>query len=264
MTIHIYYRHTSTQRSHGKMRPEWFSHEKCFANLLSSIEPNLRGGQVQLHLVFDGSESEMQADFVVRHLNELSEQHDDLRRVLHGHRISGGDQRKAWRAAVKLVKAHCEDGMIHSRDLIYLLENDYVHRLGWIREIERLSQEGIHWDYLTLYDHPDKYPDLCRHGDSKYYRRLRTQLFATSTHHWRTIPSTCATYLLSRETFLRDHILLKMGIYDFRLFWILTKIRRRRLLSPIPAFSTHCMWKFLSPCIDWRSEIDPNLESRIN
>lgn len=255
MTIHIYYRHTPIQRSSGKFRPDWFSHEKCFLNLLKTIHPGLQNGKVHLHLVFDGSESELREDFAIGYLDRLSLENSAAGRSIHCHMISGGDQRKAWRAVVALAKAHCEDKTIQPHDLIYFLENDYVHREGWVDEVNQLVSHGICWDYLTLYDHPDKYPNFCEHGDSRYYGSLRSQIFVTPKRHWRTTPGTCATYMLSREAFLHDEWLLRLGIYDFRLFQILTKALRRRLLSPLPALSTHCMSDFLSPNVDWVKEL---------
>lgn len=255
MAIHIYYRHTPILRSSGKFRPEWFSHEKCFLNLLETIRPSLLDGKAHLHLVFDGSENDLRQDFAVDHLERLTQASPVAVPTIHRHMISGGDQRKAWRAVVALAKAHCDDNTVQPDDLIYFLENDYVHRAGWIDEVNQLTTYGIQWDYLTLYDHPDKYPDYCKHGDTRHYRNLRSLLFATPKRHWRTTPSTCATYMLSREAFLRDQPLLRLGIFDFKLFGFLTKILRRRLISPLPALSTHSMSDFLSPNIDWAKEL---------
>jgi hypothetical protein len=258
MAIHIYYRHTPVQRSSGKFRPEWFSHEKCFLNLLETIRPSLLYGNAHLHLVFDGSENDLRQDFAIGHLERFAQESPAAGRAIHRHMIIGGDQRKAWRAVVALAKTHCDDNAVQPGDLIYFLENDYVHLQGWIDEVNQLSMHGIRWDYLTLYDHPDKYPDFCKHGDTQHYRNLRSQLFATPKRHWRTTPSTCASYMLSREAFLRDHPLLRLGIFDFRLFGVLTKVLRRRLISPLPALSTHSMSEFLSPNVDWEKELAAN------
>jgi hypothetical protein len=255
MAIHIYYRHTPIQRSSGKNRPEWFSHERCFLNLLETIRTSLLDGKAHFHLVFDGYENDLRQDFAIGHLEHLVKENPTAAQAIHRHIISGGDQRKAWRAVVTLAKTHCGDNTVQPNDLIYFLENDYVHRAGWIDEVNQLTLQGIQWDYLTLYDHPDKYPNFCKHDDTQHYRSLRSQIFVTPKRHWRSTPSTCATYMLSRETFLRDQPLLRLGIFDFRLFGFLTKILRRKLLSPLPALSTHSMSYFLSPNVDWVKEL---------
>ena len=41
-------------------------------------------------------------------------------------------------------------------DIIYFLEDDYFHNIGWTNII-REGFENIAVDYITLYDHNDKY-----------------------------------------------------------------------------------------------------------
>ena len=250
MSLHIYYRHTPVARSSGKSRPDWFSHERCFVNLLDTIVDCLADGEVRLNVVFDGSEADMEADFAAGHVARRVTQRPALAQSILQRRIQGGNQRTAWRACVALVKADTAE-RIAPGDLVYLLENDYLHMPGWVDEVADLKSQGVDWDYLTLYDHPDKYPNRCAHLDAARYRALPARLFATGRRHWRTTPSTCATYMLSRETFLRDHALLRLGLYDLRLFRLLTNLKRRTLISPLPAMSTHCMAELLSPTIDW-------------
>lgn len=246
--IHIYFRHTPTNRSTGKLRPSWFTHETCFLNLLEGVREQIIQGNIRLNIVFDGSPTELENDFTTKHL-EVERKHFP-RSSVSVYRIDGGDQRKAWRACVSQVRSDATS-IIRNEDIIYFLENDYLHMPGWADEVNDLSKEGISWDYLTLYDHPDKYPNFCEHHDSSRYVRLRSKLYATSHRHWRTIPNTCATYMVRRHTFLRDQRILSLGIYDFRLFRILTKLKRRMLISPIPALATHSMTGLLSPTIDW-------------
>ncbi|WP_125347529.1 glycosyl transferase [Pandoraea apista] len=252
MTIHIYYRHTPTSRSSNKWRPEWFTHERCFLNLLETTHKSMMRGDVSLHVLFDGSEADLADDFTTPVLARAIEQFPGMAGAVSVQRISGGDQRKAWRACVDVITADLAT-TIQPHDIIYVLENDYLHVDGWPDEIRELATSGISWDYLSLYDHPDKYPNLCAHGDAKRYATLKSQVFSTSRRHWRTAPSTCGTYMLSRETFERDIRLLRLGIFDFKFFKILTKIKRRKLVTPMPALSTHCMTEFLSPVIDWES-----------
>ena len=47
--IHIFYRHYSIN-GREDWRPEWFDYEKCFINLLNTIE----GKNIDLHVVMDG------------------------------------------------------------------------------------------------------------------------------------------------------------------------------------------------------------------
>ncbi len=250
MTLHIYYRHTSVARSSGKARPPWFSHANCLVNLLDTISDHLRDGSVRLNVLFDGNEAEMQADFAMGQVAQHIAAQPSAANAITERRIQGGTQRTAWRACIGIVKDDAET-RVASGDLVYLLENDYLHMPGWVDEVLALRSQGIEWDYLTLYDHPDKYPNQCDHVDAARYHALPARLFASSRRHWRTTPSTCASYVLSRETFLRDHSVLRLGLYDLRLFRLLTTFKRRTLISPLPGMSTHCMAGLLSPIVDW-------------
>lgn len=250
MRLHIYYRHTSVSRSSGKLRPPWFSHEFALLNLLATVEQHLVAGRVRLNVLFDGSEAEQQTDFAKDVIEQLTQRRAEAASSISVRRFIGGTQRKAWRACVLNVKADMQAG-VSPQDIVYLLENDYLHLPGWVDEVLALAEQGVPWDYLTLYDHPDKYPNHCRHEDSRRYHSLSAQLYATSQRHWRTTPSTCATYMLTGETFVRDFSYLRLGLYDLRLFRLLRHFRRRRLLSPLPSLATHCMEGLLAPGVDW-------------
>jgi hypothetical protein len=252
MTIHIYYRHTPIVRSVGKSRPIWFTHERCFLNLLATVGERLGESGVRLNVLFDGSEADRLADFATGHVQQLLQSRPDLAGAVTERRIDGGTQRKAWRACVGLVHKDCQL-TIAPGDIVYLLENDYMHLPGWVDEVLALQQQGVRWDYLTLYDHPDKYPNYSKHHDAKRYVSLASRLYATPKRHWRSTPSTCATYMLSRETFLSDFGTLRLGLYDLRLFRLLRHVRRRHLVSPLPGLATHCMDELLSPGVDWDS-----------
>ncbi|HDS7622392.1 TPA: glycosyl transferase, partial [Escherichia coli] len=151
----------------------------------------------------------------------------------------------------KLVDEDRRVGKIDKNDLIYFLENDYLHESKWIDEIFNLVKSNIRWDMATLYDHPDKYSEYCEHLDSLKNKNKKTIVFYSGSRHWKIAPSTCATYIMKARVFDRTKIILKLAIYDYKLFLILTKIFRIRLLSPIPALSTHCMASLLSPSINW-------------
>jgi len=249
MAIHIYYRHASMRVLSAKSRPDWFSYARCFGNLLDTTGEGLRTGKVVLNVVYDGSEDDFKT-------NDIYPLYDQAKAA--GYKvapelrfISGGDQRKAWRACVELVNQDIENGKLSKDDLIYLLENDYIHVSGWIEKIDEVLNSHVRWEYLTMYDHLDKYPDLCSSPDAARYTKLKSQIYCMGSHHWRTTPSTCATYILPVRVFLSDRKLLKLGIYDFKLFKILGYLRRRTLISPVPSLATHSMNEYLAPAVDW-------------
>jgi hypothetical protein len=69
-------------------------------------------------------------------------------------------------------------------ELVYFVEDDYLH----LPDVPKFLQEGIkHADYVTLYDHPDKYTAFYDGGESSKVVRTRSS-------HWRYTSSTCMTF----------------------------------------------------------------------
>jgi hypothetical protein len=237
--LHIYYRHVHIKhegrsRDPSKRRPEWFDYEKCFSNLLQTLDVSPLSVNVTLTVIYDGS----QADFVQDFMNKycaISRRYPTYIKT-----VEAGSNLKSWHVALDQARA----APIADADLIYFVENDYLHLPGWLEKVFELYVSGIRFDYLSLYDHMDKY-FLPMYGD------LTTKLFVTATQHWRTAPSTCGTFMLRRSTLLEDIGLWAMEVQDHFLFTELCQKRGRILLTPVPGLATHCMEGYLSPTIDW-------------
>jgi hypothetical protein len=217
--IHILYRHTSNISGIGKNRPNWFSYEKSLNNILSTIQ-NI--DFIKFHLLYDG----------------IFE--DSISRIDHIENFSGGSDiisfHYAWNYAKNLT--------LQDDDLIYFLENDYIHIDNWYSKILELynTHKNI---YTTLYDHPDKY--------EIGYQHLRPKLIKTSSHHWRTTPSTCGSFMISKQILIEDYDIHTSSSEDHNKFIWLGENRNRILISPIPSLSTHCEAEHLAPAIDWSS-----------
>jgi hypothetical protein len=151
-------------------------------------------------------------------------------------------------------------------DFVYFVENDYLHRPG----SRTALKDGMEIaDYVTLYDHPDKYmdginPKVKRGGEV-------SKVFLTSTSHWKITNSTTMTFASKVSTLKKDSFFFKfftIGIInsnfpylkklqtrrfpaDYRIFSLLKLLKRRKLICPIPGFSTHGETNFLSPLINW-------------
>lgn len=243
MKVHIYFRHTDISRATKNDRPDWFSHELCFKNLISTIENSHYKDKVIFNFIFDGTESSLESDSLYKHFNDMKLENKKI------YLIKGGDQRKAWKECINIVTQNRI--FIDDHDLIYLLENDYVHTDWWLEELYNLKNSKIDWDIATLYDHPDKYQDFCKHIDASKNKNIKTKVFFSGHHHWKLAPSTCATYVIKAEVFNKIVSILKLAIYDYKLFFILTKVFRMKLVSPIPSLSTHSMNSLLAPVIHW-------------
>ena len=136
-------------------------------------------------------------------------------------------------------------------DIVYLLEDDYLHRPGWPLVMrEAFASFGV--DYVTLYDHADKYMH-------DVYPNLATQLLATRACHWRTTPSTTNTYSLYFKT-LREHRDDHLAFSDIEKYGRITAdhdkfmammAKGRVLISSVPGFSTHVESNLMSPTVNW-------------
>lgn len=246
MILKIFYLHYNTKKAEHKDRPEWFNYENCLRNLLETLDSNTSGLNVKLYLVFDGDEKSFIDDFSSNYfkLNEVVESAGYSKEV---HLIKGGSApRSSQILMTKIVKdfSHGED------DLIYILENDYLHAHGWVSCVKDIADSKIKFDYLSLYDHGDKYKYTENYWDK--YDTLRSKVFASKSRHWRTIPSTCFSFIAKATVLKKDYIYFNY-LRDYYIQKFLKNFKGRILLSSIPGLSTHCMRKYLSPIIDWEN-----------
>jgi len=237
-TLHIFYRHVHVKanersRDPRKSRPEWFTHEKCFRNLLQTIAADPLGHRVVLTVMYDGSLEDLQTDFMASYIAN-----DKLGIRLQF--IKGGSDRNSFLITMALAKSL----QVPDTDVLYFLENDYVHQHGWVSKLLELYRSDQPFDIVSLYDHKDKY-------FSPLYTDLTARLYVTNTHHWRTAPSSCASFIMSKAGLERDYDVLTAGETDYHFFTKLVNGRGRVLLTPIPGLSTHSMEGYLSPAVDW-------------
>lgn len=227
--IHVFYRHYNVS-GRESWRPDWFDYEKCFDNFLNSIQNK---NQIKIHIVYDGEDSN---NFV------FDKKFDFF------HRINVGSDLGSFKKTLEIIKKNSSDFL--GSDIIYLMENDYLHKVNWDFYVEEFFKSEYRNNYLTLYDHADKYSqESC------------SNIIHTSSHHYRTTVSTCGSYLMNYETFLDDYD-FNINIFDFLVnktrlpldhakFLTLLKIKERTLYSALPGLSTHCLNNLLSPTINW-------------
>lgn len=236
--IHVIYRHTpaSSERvvnGPKKDRPDWFSYETCFRNLLQTVKFDPLNEKVKILILFDGSADEFIKDFSAGYYaNELLGLDLQL--------ISGGSNAVSFLIALDLIRK----STIADHDLIYFMENDYIHQHGWVSKLLELYRSMHTFDFVSLYDHRDKYIH-------EMYPDLPSHLIFSETHHWRTTPSTCGTFVLEKVAILRDYDVWTSNLRDAILFPKLIRERGRVLLTPVPGLATHCMINYISPTIDW-------------
>ena len=126
-------------------------------------------------------------------------------------------------------------------DTIYMLEDDYMH----YPDSDVLIEEGLeHADYVTLYDHPDKYSSFIHPNPELTDIGENTVVFLTKSSHWKYTNSTTGTFALKKQTLINDfdiwmyEVVNNIWNYDYHGFVNLRK-NNRKIASCIPGRSSH-------------------------
>ncbi|HSX37507.1 MAG TPA: hypothetical protein VLE95_01615 [Chlamydiales bacterium] len=209
--------------SHHKKRIAGFSHKKCYQNLLATFDFS----RANLTFFFDAAKGPLSNHFLKDEKNVVQ--------------ISEGTEAGAFLKLLDYV-SHLN---FHPETILYFVEDDYLHRSGW----QQILEEGLEIaDYVTLYDHKDKY---------FLYPDLQSTIFLTPSCHWRSVPSTTNTFALRFKTLLRDLSIHRQFSLDRAISadhqkFCFLQAQNATLISSLPGWSTHAEPEFASPCIDWK------------
>lgn len=230
LPIEVFVRHChySAVSAH-KTRFTSFSRERCFSNLLDTLENQKR---INVTFFLD-TFHEMQGEHFLR---------TQTRYPVIEHK-AGSEA-----ASFLFMLEHVSKQRFSADTILYFLEDDYLHLPNWPNLLrEALALPGV--DYATLYDHKDKY-------FLPQYFELQSKIFHTASCHWRTTPSTTNTYAMFFKT-LQKHMdvhraysLGRQVSADHEKFLKLAE-HGATLVSSIPGFATHAEPAFASPCVDW-------------
>ena len=212
--FHVYYRFSDHNNGNvDKDRPDGFCKRKNLENFLD---------------VFSNSDVHVIADRVSEETATwLRERVQDVEVTNIG---NGGDS-FCWCISRALKERQ-------PSDIVYFVEDDYFHRRG----SKRIIEEGLDIaDYVTLYDHPDKYMSV---GPNPFVHEGETCLVRrTESVHWKFTNSTtltCATRVSTLNWDRDTHVkwCCDAKSLDFNLF-IDLGMKGRTLVSPMPGYSTH-------------------------
>lgn len=233
--IEVFSRHCifSSISAHKK-RLSGFSRELCYKNLIQTIDRD----KANLTFFIDLADKSRDGHFLKEEAIEVRE---------------GSEAGSFLRLLVYVSKLK-----LHPETILYFVEDDYLHRPGWVDILkEGFEIPGV--DYVTLYDHKDKY-------FFPLYDSLKSKIFITKSTHWRTTPSTTQTFATKFKTLMRDlsihrrYSLNRKISKDHEKFSYLGK-KGAILISPIPGWSTHAEPDFASPLFDWEKFLkgDPHV-----
>ena len=231
---HCYY--SRLQELPDRNRPKWFNKTKVFENFKNTLNPDL----VNYTIVYDEFYGSIDKTFLAQEKNvEI---------------INCGNECDSFLETLNIIQSRNFD----DDQIIYLLEDDYLHRSGWCD----IMLEGftINPSYVTLYDF-----------DFFIAKGYLCETFVTPNSHWRAVPATTNTYACRYKTLLEDlevhqkysssnAIKEQEGFHfskDYDKFWELQE-KQRYLISTIPGWSTHCDANHLSPVINWEEIMNEN------
>ena len=206
--IKIYYR--ISDNSYPKTKLIGATKEVCLRNFCHTFSEAISGQHVEV--VCDNCH-----DATIKLVQDLGLPHI----------ITADGNAGSLRLVLELALKHDEN------TLIYSVEDDYLH----LPIAPILLQEGIkRADYVTLYDHPDKYTRVYNGGE-------HSKVIRTATSHWRYTASTCMTFCTMVKTLREDiDVWLKHTDgphpHDHRIFIELGK-KQRRLAVCIPGVACH-------------------------
>jgi hypothetical protein len=217
---------------YNKIKPEYINNENCLKNALLIFPP----------YEYDWS---IIADNISEKTNDMIQKYISRDHILY---VEVGYGAGTFNIAL--------DEALQSPDneIIYFLENDYLHKPN----SDQILKEGFELgaSFVSLYDHPDKYKGP-EQGGNPYCEggAEDTRVYLTDSCHWKITNSTTMTFAAKVSTLKRTESILRKhtaGTHpnDFPMFLELRE-QNELLITSIPGYSTHGETAWLSPLTDW-------------
>jgi hypothetical protein len=236
-------------------RPNYFNKHSCLMSFVRAVK-NLKGHPYKIYFLNDTDISKNKLGIMKKYGEVIN----------LGGKGNGGSMRYIFSKATKSNSKY-----------VYFAEDDYLYKENAFSEMLE-AFELLKPDYITLYDHPDRYKGLITDSNRKI------KLYLGKNQHWRDCYSTCMTFGARAEVFNRDvefmklftlgvdkkdnflKKLVKMLINPFLIFcwdqnmWhFLTgskqffwKFPKRKLISPITSLATHVSKNNEAPFVNWK------------
>ena len=212
---------------YNKIKPDYINNENCLKNFVYIF------GNQNLEIIADNCSKEtLQMITKYCHPNKINT-------------VSVGHGAGTFNLALDMALKYDDE------TIIYFVENDYLHKPG----SDKILVEGLQigYNYVALYDHPDKYinganPFVEDGGEV-------TRVMLSNSCHWKITNSTTMTFAAQVKTLKEDESILRKytsGSYprDFEMFLALRE-KQHGLITPIPGYATHGETAWLSPLTDW-------------
>ena len=229
-------------------RPSWFNYEKCFLNLLKTLNHDF----CNLTVCFEG---DLSKSYIAKYRNQFKFN------IIETCASSVNDsfEDASWsRSLADTCRRIERQGLINDDGLIYILEDDYLHRPLWSEAVLDLFNYFIGDNaYVCLYDHFDKYLFVRSDKEPHWgmYKDLKSSIIVSNACHWRSVPNCGLSMIITPPLWERDSQLWTDGLSDCEIGFRVTQLGTK-IYTPMPAFSTHCINPFVAPLVNWEKIIN--------
>jgi|TARA_R110001606_G_scaffold122911_3_gene256046 hypothetical protein len=224
--MRIIYRISDT--GYNKVKPDYITNENCLANATKE---------------FDDVIWSVIADNVSSDTNDMIQKYVTRDCILYTEKGNGA---ATFNLALDEALTYEDD------ETIYFIENDYLHKPGSQKTIQEAFELGA--DFISLYDHPDKYVD----GVNPYVEEGGeiTKVFLSKSCHWKLTNSTTMTFAAKVGTLKKYESILRKYTStthpdDFKM-WVELRKQEASLITPLPGYATHGETAWLSPLNNWK------------
>ena len=219
---------------YNKVKPEYINNELCLKNATT---------------VFKDANWNIIADNISAETNDMIQKYKSRDHIDY---VSVGHGAGTFNLALDEALKYNDD------DIVYFIENDYIHK----PDSAKIIQEGFELgaSFVALYDHPDKYLDPSKGGNPYCVGGAEdTRVYLTDSCHWKITNSTTMTFSAKVSTLKRVEATLRKhtsGTHpnDFQMFLELRQ-QGELLITPLPGYATHGETAWLSPLTNWGAYI---------
>ena len=215
---------------YNKVKPNYIGNEQCLKNATE---------------VFKDADWSIIADNISPETNDMVQRYKSRDCINY---VSVGHGAGTFNMALDEALMYPDD------EIIYFIENDYLHKPG----SQRILEEGFNLgaSFVSLYDHPDKYLDPSQGGNPYCEGGAEdTRVYLSNNCHWKITNSTTMTFAAKVSTLKKTELILRkhtVGSHpnDFKMFLELRQ-NNELLITPLPGYSTHGETAFLTPLTNW-------------
>tara|TARA_R110000868_G_scaffold82514_5_gene232966 strand:- start:138 stop:860 length:723 start_codon:yes stop_codon:yes gene_type:complete len=219
---------------YSKVKPDYITNEACLANAAK---------------VFKDADWSIIADNVSKETSNMIEKYKSKDHIYY---VSEGNGAATFNLALDEALTFNDD------EVVYFIENDYIHLPGSSKVIEEGFKLGS--PYVTLYLHPDKFTPPQQGGNPEVDETggYLTRIYRGETELFGMFNSTTMTFASTVKNLKEDEAILRKwtsGTHpdDFQMFLEL-RDKGKALMCPLNTYSTHGETAWLAPLYKTKQE----------